>query len=93
VKIGPVDAEIYSVDLKKKKFQKVKYRPIALPSGLNDFCYISPTCPEASRGRIHQIWYWGTNRGHNHHWTDVLLNREHLFNLVEIASYMNNTTA
>ena len=27
MKIGPVDAEIYSVDLKKKKFRKVKYMP------------------------------------------------------------------
>jgi len=36
VKIGPVDAEIFSVDL-KKKLHKVKYiaRSASLPSGLN----------------------------------------------------------
>jgi len=39
VKLGPVYAEIYSVNLKKKKkFQKVKYiaRSASLPSGLNN---------------------------------------------------------
>jgi len=39
VKIGPVDAEIYSVNLKKKKkkFWKVKYiaQSASLPSRLN----------------------------------------------------------
>jgi len=37
LKIGPVDAEIFSGDLKKKKFRKVKYiaRSANLPSRLN----------------------------------------------------------
>ena len=38
MKIGPVDAVIYSVDLKKgKKLRKVKYiaRSASVPSGLN----------------------------------------------------------
>ena len=36
VKIGPVDAEIYSVNLKKKKLRMVKYiaQSASLPSGL-----------------------------------------------------------
>jgi len=48
VKIGPVDANIFSVDLKKKKFRKVKYiaRLASLPSRLNKFlrCFYDSVC-------------------------------------------------